>query len=653
MNLNPVTVTGHRPLTPSSYQEVVDNDFLNFPRQTPSDLMRFVPGIHLTQHTGGAKAHQFFLRGFDAEHGMDLAAFLDGIPLNETSHIHGQGYLDLHFIIPETISRMQILKGPYDPDYGNFANAGAVNFVPHQSPPGSAITATAGNFGTYRVFGEYTPPSDTIPMYLALEASHTNGFTDPGELTAFRGFSSIFLQLPGHTRLRMMSAHYDCDSNATDVVPLDWVESGLVDRFGGIDTSDGVESRRHLVGITLTRGDEPSKLLLQGFYNYKHTVIFSNYTYYLFHADRGDQYEMNDERSYGGSAISYQHLLNISGTHLVSKYSFQTRVDWINQLYANTEEQIRFNTIHKYDFREASLGAVLKERWQLFSWLELIGGVRYDLVRYDGKGTQDVRTLDIYTNLPTTLDDQPRSLHATADIISPKFSAILTPRENIDIFLNYGESFCTDEARKLANFPVGKIPKVRGAEIGSRFFTLSRLLTLGGSLWWADKEKEFVFDPGSALSSERGKSRRLGAEMELRFRPLSWLYLATDLYYINSRFLEDNSRIPYVPTWLMTNSFSLRHPSGIRGSLRGRFLGPRHLSEGIEADAYYVADLLAGYERNRWGMEIAVDNLFNGEWEDSTFYYNSRPEPNGEEIWGVHYTPGTPLAVRFSLTAKF
>jgi outer membrane receptor protein involved in Fe transport len=325
----------------------------------------------------------------------------------------------------------------------------------------------------------------------------------------------------------------------------------------------------------------------------------------------------------------------------------------VNQIYSHAQERTRGNIINEYDFSETSLGLYLKEDWLILPWLEFIGGLRFDYVLYDGSGTQDVRTLDIYTNLPTTLEDQACSFDSTAETFSPKLSLIISPVETADLFLNYGEGFCSSEARRIANFPSGKIPKIRGAEIGTRLFLSGKKLTLGSSLWWAEKEKEMVFDPNSALSSERGESRRLGAELEIRYSPLSWVYLGTDLYYINSRFVENNNQIPYVPTWIMTNSLSFRHSSGIRGSLRGRLLGPRFLAEGIEADSYYIVDFLTGYDRKHWGLELAVDNLLNTKWEDSTFYYNSRPDPGGEETWGVHYTPGTPLAVRLSATAKF
>ena len=419
------TVRARRPLTSASDRDVRRKDFLSFPHQNPSDLVRLIPGVHVSQHTGGAKAYQYFLRGFDAEHGQDLAAYLDGIPLNEPSQVHGHGYLDLHFLVPETVENIRIIKGPYDPEFGNFATAGAIDFIPRRTGETHTVSATAGMFGTARALGTFHVESGPYFGVGALETDHTEGFTDPGWADAVRANQGHTV-LVGDWALNLMSHHYAQRSAATDVIPEEWVEDGRLGRYDAVDDSDRVASNRHLVGATADWDRGTQNLRLQGWFDYKQTTIFSNYTFYLLHPDRGDQQQMRDSRRVVGVNARYTHVFELGPTFWDVAAGVQWRLDMVDQILANTRERKRFNVVNDLDFTESALGAWARVEFAPAAWVRIVPGVRFDVIQYQGDGTQDERYFNIYTNQADTRQDVPRDWNETASILSPKASVIFT-----------------------------------------------------------------------------------------------------------------------------------------------------------------------------------------------------------------------------------
>ncbi|MCB1154889.1 TonB-dependent receptor, partial [bacterium] len=424
--LNEVEVEARRDVSASSSQVIRGQDFKNLPMQNPSDIMRVIPGMHVSQHSGGAKAYQYFLRGFDAEHGQDVAVYLDGVPLNEPSHVHGHGYLDLHFLIPETLDAVRVIKGPYDPEFGNFATAGAVDLIPRRYADHNTLGTTAGMFGTAKVLTTFGVSSDPYLFTGAAEMDHTEGFTDPGWADAYRANQSQTI-LAGPWSFNLMSTHYDQKSAVADVIPKEYVGDGHIGRYDSIDDSDRVNSDRQLVALTADydRGDQ--SLRLQGYFDYKRTEIWSNYTYYLFNPALGDQLEQRDNRHAFGFDGKYRHLLRLGSTKWETTVGAQWQLTDVDQVLANTSGRDRFNLIDDFQFTENSLGLWLREDATLLPWLRLVPGVRFDVISYDGEATQDERYFNIYTNQADTHQDVPIDWNETASVVSPKASVIFTP----------------------------------------------------------------------------------------------------------------------------------------------------------------------------------------------------------------------------------
>lgn len=652
--LAPVLIEADRPLSAASDQEVRNRDFMAFPRSTASDLLRFVPGLHITQHTGGAKAHQFFLRGFDAEHGQDVAVTLDGIPLNEPSHVHGAGYLDLHFLLPEVLERIWVLKGPYDARFGNFATAGVIDFRPYRRREFAArVTGGAGTFASAEGLveaGLTWPGGDT---WGAVQGNRTDGATDPGRQWAGRAFLHHRMPL-GPGELRLLYAGYRTGSEAADILPEALIDAGTVSRFGALDDSNRVDVERHLLGLTWdwSRGDAWMGRV-QAYANAKRTSIFSNYSFYYLHPETGDQMEQRDERVYAGMNTNAAWLTAAGGLTFATELGLQGRTDVVDQRQVLTQRRERIDGYNRYEFVETALAAYLDERVDVTRWLRLVAGVRLDTILWDGDGTQDrYGELDIVTNTSPFLDDDPVTFSTWGYAVSPKASAIFTPLEGWSLFLNFGRGFVSPYARQVAWAPDRTLPAVTGAEVGSSLKLWGDRISLATTGWWADKEAELVFDSEVGATIPRGRSRRFGAELEARVSPLPWLWVGTDLYWVRARFVDGNT-IPNQAAWMMTNTVALAHPDGFKGTLRGRFVGPRTLDLGYTSAAYYVVDAQVGYETGPVELTLEVLNLLGAAWYDSVFAYASRPFRGGEVLEGVHVTPGTPTAARLRATVTF
>ncbi len=654
-NTETIQVIGERPLSAASDQTIRNKDFMTFPRRSASDLLRFIPGLHITQHTGGAKAHQIFLRGFDAEHGQDVAAYLDGIPLNETSHVHGMGYLDLHFILPEGIKKIWVITGPYDARFGNFATAGVIDFQPYVER-GHTYSVAAGGGSNYFAEGIGQVYFDWLQMdtYAIAEFDRTDGYTDPGQFSAGRGMLHHRFRLGDFGELRLLYAGYAARSEAADILPKAWIDKKIVSRFDSLDDSNRVDADRHLLGLTLDWHRKNFNGRVQGYYNFKRTDIFSNYTFYYFNTERGDQLEQSDRRHYAGLNAYVRWVAETKEMDFSTQVGVNLRSDWVNQTQANTEDRVRYNVMNHYEFNETAIGVYLDERMKLASWVRVILGLRYDAIVYKGDGTQDrYGEFDIVTNVLPFYDDDPATLDTHAWALSPKASVVFQPLDPWNIFLNFGRGFVSSYARQLAWEEDTTMPVVTAAEVGTRLTLWNRRLNLAGTAWWAEKESETVFDSEFGTTIPKGRSRRYGGEFEGRISPLEWLYIGTDVYYTKAHFVDTGKRITNMAEWLMTNTVAIQHPKGFKTTVRGRFLGPRTHDMGFHSDAYYLVDLQMGYEIDPIEITLSIENLFDTVWYDSVYAYPSRPEAGGETLEGLHVTPGLPTTARLRVEAHF
>ena len=644
--LAPVEVAVRRPLTAASQRVVRDRDFLLLPRQTASDLLLNVPHLHISQHSGGGKGHQIFLRGFDAEHGEDLAVYLEGVPVNLPSHIHGIGYADLHFLVPEAVERIDLMKGPYDVRRGDFALAGSVDFGLRRDFADSVSTTTYGSFNSFSQRLHLSPCPEGVDCAFSAEYFHTDGFTRHGLWDGGRFLGRAGGRLAG-LDLHLLAGAYVSAWDSADTIPLALVESGELGFYDGVDDSDGGRSRRLHVSAHLEKRGRHS-LLKAVLYGVRTTgTIYSNYTYFLKSPERGDQTEQGDDRVYFGGKAEFTRTLFPVGLELVLRSGAEYRGDLAAIGQWRTKQRQRWDLVTDFDAGVHSIGTWLGAEFLPARWCRLVFGGRYDHFFFLLEGVEDLQRPSGYVD-----EEVPLEGRASLGILSPKAALIVSLLPQWDLFFNYGRGFHSPDIRDVVRNSDAAIPDAHFGEVSSRVRMGSRL-DLAASVWTARVQDEVFFDPDLGRSVGQGKSRRLGGEVEVRFAPVDFVLLYADCGYTDARLVTTDKPVVGAPRWMFTGGAALRGLLGFSGNVRLRHIGERPLDGGQYSEAATVVDLLAGWDWKWLGLGLTIENLLGVRWQDSQFYYRSRPRPDvAEPQPGRHFTPGTPFAFKGTLTFR-
>ena len=381
-----ITVVGEKPVAASSERIIPDEQILLQPQGRPADLLRLVPGVITIEHSGGAgKADQFLLRGFDADHGTDLALHLDSMPINLRSHAHGQGYGDLNFIIPETIQEIVVKKGPYHVEYGDFATAGAVNYITREVVPDTFVQTSGGSFNTQRHLFMASPTKDTVRTLVAGEFYYTDGpFIDVNRNTRYNGLAKVTLEPTPRSQLGFTVTQHYGRWNGSGQIPLREVEAGRLDRFASLDSSEGGETTRATIRLDyhhhLTAGSTAFARLWGQYYNLS---LFTNFTFLLNDTVNGDGIEQNDRRWMYGGEIGYRRQLNMFDSQSMATIGIQTRVDDARVRLGTQQKRNSLAITQESDILEASYSPYLKLDIQLLPWLRFVGGGRADVFTFN------------------------------------------------------------------------------------------------------------------------------------------------------------------------------------------------------------------------------------------------------------------------------
>jgi outer membrane receptor protein involved in Fe transport len=646
------------------------------PLLRPGEIVETIPGVIVSQHSGAGKANQFYLRGFNLDHGTDLATSIDGVPINARTHAHGQGYTDLNFLIPEFTQEVRYKKGPYYAEEGDFASAGAFNLLLFDRLERGFLTLSGGTDGFARlVFGQSIglgaiptspakgpdgkalPPSAAeSPMTLlyGLELYHNDGpWDNPDDYQKINGI----VRLSGGDQalgwsLTAMAHHGDW--TASDQIPLR--AERQLGRYGAVDESTGGDSSRYSLHGLWHRADERSatNILLYGMYY--DLDLFSNFTYFLDDPENGDQFEQKDRRVHWGAKASHTLFGDIFGKATETTAGLQFRQDNIRNGLFNTELRKRLDTV-RYDHTvETSIGAFLSNKTKWSEWFRTEVGVRADYYHFD-------------VNSGLSINDG-----SDDDVIaSPKLSLIFGPWAKTEFYLNGGFGFHSNDARgvitrfdpkeQIPVQPADPLVRTKGAEVGVRT-TIIPGLQSSVSLWILDIDSELLFVGDAGTTEPTRPSRRYGVEWANYYQPTSWLTIDLDFAWSNARFDEyapEGSRIPGSVATVLAAGITLHDLpgrwDGWEASLRLRYFGPRDLIEdgSVESDSTTLVNGVIGYRINEtWSAAVEVYNIFDTEVSDIDYYYGSRlrGEPEGG-VDGIHFHPAEPRQFRVSLTAKF
>ncbi len=442
-----VSVVADRPVAASSQQFIPDKEIVLQPQGRPAQVLRLIPGMLAVEHSGGAgKADQYFLRGFDADHGTDVAFFSDGMPINLRTHAHGQGYSDLNFIIPETIEGVDVAKGAYLPEIGDFATAGSINFKTRQVVQEGIAQATGGMFDTQRYLLIFSPTKDKVKTLFAAENFYTNG---PFE------HDNRYLRTK-RDEFSIKGTFEKAKWNASGEIPLRAVEAGTLDRFGAIDPTEGGSTLR-TTGVmnyhydTTTNG----QLFANAYGQYYRLDLFTDFTFFLNNPVKTDGIQQADRRVMYGGDVGYKQRWELWGIPTSGTVGVQARVDDIHPRLGTQTKRAGTGTTVYSDVLSASYAPFIKGEAQPASWVRLVGGLRWETLTFDVR------------NLCTTCAQQPAG-HTGSGILLPKISMILGPWARTELFANYGEGFHSNDARSAVQVGSAPLARSRNYEVGLR-----------------------------------------------------------------------------------------------------------------------------------------------------------------------------------------
>lgn len=642
-------VTGRRPYTAASSSVVRNADFASRPIGDPSDILEVTPGLFTVQHAGGGKANQFFLRGFDIDHGTDLALSVDGLPVNMVSHGHGQGYADLHFVIPEVVERLDVTKGPYAAEHGDFATAGAVELHTRKSLQRNEVSFGGGSFSTWRGLVLLAPePLGNLSGYFAGEVYGTQGpFISPERTRRYNLFARTAYTFSPHSELALQLQAYGAGWNASGQLPLRRVAIGDLNRFGSVDPTEGGNSVRRSANLSLEQRDVlGGDLRVQAYLLDYRLGIFSNFTFFANDPERGDQIEQTDRRLVGGLKGRYERRLELGDVRMKASAGVQVRLDSIDNGLFSTVARERLASRVDAHVEERALGTFAEADVEWLPWLRTVLGVRGDAYSFDVQHRPLAPGGELLA-----------SGTASAFALSPKGSLVLSPLPTLDVYLNYGRGFHSNDARAATSDPrVTPLARATGYEVGAR--TRLGSLDVGAAAWALDLDSELVWVGDDGTTEERGATRRRGLELEVRYRLTSWLRADGDITWSRARFVEDTGAgvlVPLAPSFTFAAGVSAQHPSGVFGSVRARGLSDRPAIEdgSITAEGFSLVDVQGGYETERYRLALEVRNLFDVQWRQAQFANTSRLRDEEAPVEDLHFTPGYPFTLQATGTLFF
>lgn len=639
--------------TAASERQISGEELNARPISRVGEVLEAVPGLIVTQHSGEGKANQYFLRGFNLDHGTDLAITVDGMPVNMPTHGHGQGYADINFLIPELIQSVDVRKGPYYADKGDFASAGAVdiNYLDRLSK--NIVELTAGSFGYQRAMAAGSTKVGDGTLLASFEANKYNGpWHVPDDIRKLNGVLR-YSQGTATDGFSLTAMAYSNGWNSTDQVAQRAIDQGLIDRYGSLDPTDGGTSSRFSLSGNWAQSSDYGQTKLNAYVIRSSLQLYNDFTYFLDDPVNGDQFSQTDRRTVYGFDASHAADIRIAGIDTQTRVGVQTRYDDINVgLYKTAQREI-LSTVRSDQVQEgsAALWADTTARWT--DWLRTTVGIREDY--FAGH----------------VLSDTPQnSGNAQAAMTSPKAGIVFGPWSKTEFYGNAGFGLHSNDIRGATitvdpndkTTPLERVPllvRSKGAELGIRTKAVDGL-TSSLSVFVLDFDSELLFVGDAGTTEPSGPSRRVGVEWTNQYKVLPWMSLDFDLAYTRARFTDFDpvgNFIPGAPAWVASGGVTFGRDSGWFGSLRARYFGPRPLIEddSVRSLSSFIVNARAGYKFDN-GMRLQLDvlNLFNAQTNQIEYYYLSRLP--GEPIDGVadrHVHPAEPLAVRLTLAAAF
>jgi len=638
------------PITAASERTVSGAEVNAVPVTRPAEaLEQAVPGLVITQHSGEGKANQYFLRGFNLDHGTDLAITIDGMPVNMPTHGHGQGYADFNFLIPELIQSVRVRKGPYYADEGDFSSAGAIHVDYLKTiQNGGLWQMTTGSFGYNRLLAAKSHAAGEGNLLAAFEASTYKGPWDvPDDVRKFNGLLR-YSQGNADNGMTVTGMAYSNKWNSTDQVAQRAIDSGAIDRWGSLDPTDGGNSSRYSLSTQFVRTEGNGRTEASAYLLRQDLTLFNNFTYFLDDPVNGDQFSQFDRRTVMGGQASHTVKGRIGDFDTENKIGIQLRRDDISLGLLKTFQRTPLTTVRDDKVGETSVGIYGENTTRWTNWFRTVFGLRGD-----------------YLTARVNSDTPENSGNASQFMASPKGSLIFGPFYKTELFLSAGYGFHSNDVRGATitvdpsdkTTPLDKVPllvRSKGAEVGIRTKPITGLESTV-SVFVLDYDSEILFVGDAGTTEPSRPSRRVGVEWTNDYRVNSWLAYDLDFAYTHARFTNFDpvgDRIPGAPGIVASAAVVLGQKTGWFGSAKLRYFGARPLIEDNSASSSpsVVVNGSVGYRWDGgWRVQLDALNLFNSRSNQIEYFYESQLRNEVAPVADRHVHPLEPTAVRLTI----
>jgi outer membrane receptor for Fe3+-dicitrate len=628
------------------------DELLARPFSRRGELLESIPGVIITQHAGDGKANQYFVRGANLDHGTDFAVFVDGMQVNLRNHAHGQGYADLNFIIPELVERLDYWKGNYFAQFGDMSSTGAARFSIVDRLQQGIAHFNWGEFNFYRGLLADTIQAGAGSLTAALEYTFYDGPWDLAQ--GSERWNGLLKYHWGDDRdsIGLTLMGYRAEWTSTDQIPARAVEAGRLGRFGFIDPTNGGDSQRYSLSATWERVEDRFSALSEVYGGFYDLDLYSNFTYFLEYPDKGDQFRQAERRWFAGLNETLGWTFDAGGREHRLTAGFQTRHDWASDsgLHWTSARRVH-ETVRVDDIYQGVFSLFADLEWRFTDWLRVTPGLRGDLFH------SQVSSRDLAANSGSSTDA----------IASPKLGVVFGPWADTEFYLNGGLGFHSNDARGITirRDPatgervdaVDPLVRTYGAEAGVRNESVPGLVnTLG--LWVLKSDSELIY-AGDAGNTEPGPaSLKYGIEASSYWRPAEWLTLDVEATatYAELRDTPEGRFIPGAVPYTLNTGLNLGKSEGLFASVRGRFFGPRPLTEDgtVQSRESIQINARAGYRLRNWELALECFNLLNRADNDIEYFYESRLR--GEPAAGRgdrHFHPIEPRMFRLALTCRW
>ena len=618
----------------------------------PGEVLEVVPGLVVTQHSGDGKANQYFLRGFNLDHGTDFATYVDGVPVNMPTHAHGQGYSDINFLIHELVDEVHYRKGPYYAEEGNFSAAGVarIGYVRDSGAP--TLGLTVGQDQYYRVLGTASPKVADGTLLLGVDWSQGDGpWQRPQDFQKTSGVVKYSRGDDAHG-WALAAMGYDGSWDSTDQVPQRAVDDGTIDRFGSIDQTTGGESYRYSLSLDLWSRQEGHRWNALVYAIDYHLDLVSNFTYATDPVN-GDQFEQYDDRRVYGGRYVYDLDASFGDLDGVLQAGAEIRYDDIHPvaLY-RTRERDRFETIRRDDVTQGQYSLFVSHDQRWTRWLRSTLGLRYDWFDFQ-----------VDSSLPANTGSE------TSSLPQPKLTIVLGPWNETEFFLNAGRGFHANDARgtTIAVDPIDGVTPVDkvdpivpadGAEVGLRTAIVPKA-QFTAAFWGLDIDSELLFVGDGGVTEPSRATRRYGVELGAFWTPYDWLIVDADYAWSHARFTEPDpvgDHIPGAVETVVSLGVTVHRDAGWYGGMRWRYFGPAPLVEddSVRSHSTSLVNVEAGYHFTpKFSLMATVFNLFDTDANDITYYYESQLPGEAQPVADIHFHPVEPRTLRVTATVQF